>query len=178
MTDGLCVFLIRVMGYMNVWARKRTFAICERNYKMLQDWSKEQWTRKKHSRAHFLARVLCKDVLTGNRERDRERERKVKRTWQLGTTNHQVFSQAHPPTLVPAHALCLNLCWMPTADNYKPAGQASSVQREGWSLSQAWTPDLLHTPSVCCGLREVQDGSQQAVRQRGESERERERERG
>lgn len=61
---------------------------------------------------------------------------------------------------------------MPTADNYKPAGQASSVQREGWCLNQAWTPDLLHTPSVCCGLREVQDGSQQAVRQLGENERE------
>lgn len=58
---------------------------------------------------------------------------------------------------------------MPTADNYKPAGQASSVHREGWSLSQAWTPDLLHTPSVCCGLWEVQDGSQRAVRQLRES---------
>lgn len=59
---------------------------------------------------------------------------------------------------------------MPTADNYKPAGQASSVLREGWSLSRARTPDLLHTPSVCSGPREVQDGSQRAVRQQGENE--------
>ncbi len=93
-------------------------------------------------------------------------KRRVKtRPCQLVASNQWLFNKTH--LSLSSTALRLNLSWMPTADNYKPR-EALTAQRGGTDGVAHWTPDPLHTPSVCCGLREVQDGSQQAVKGRPE----------